>query len=368
MKTERESPDVLVFIERDGTETLKIRSDQLEQIGHKLRGFSVFNSIILPLVVSAATVFFTGLFQYISWTNSVRLQEATDIANRAMKSSEEVTAAIGERYYATYTFMAALRELVAQNFNPETPTPTVRRSSETTGSAGGDVVEPEYSRPTVGLNAGQLTSLSKLNLNLNEQRFEAYYKQIKKWNESIDTLLTEVDYTLDRPIFMLANSDQKGNQKGAHKSMADYYQKMKEIDCAAPLTNELIRVNLDTDSLRLRLVGINYCFMKLNAILREHTRTKALAIDWTDDYHQKLEDRLTDITTMATQLHCYALHRVDYYNNMKEQSIISPFSIWRWLTDGQKEDAQKHFKETAILCDPETRRPQARAAISDSGR
>ncbi len=69
MKTEPESSDVLVFVEKDGAERFKIRSDQLDHIGEKLRGFSVFNSIILPLIVSAATVFFTGLFQYISWTN-----------------------------------------------------------------------------------------------------------------------------------------------------------------------------------------------------------------------------------------------------------------------------------------------------------
>ena len=72
MKTEQEPLDVLVFVEKDEADRLKIRSDQLEQIGHKLRGFSVFNSVILPLMVSVATVFFTGLFQYISWTNGKR--------------------------------------------------------------------------------------------------------------------------------------------------------------------------------------------------------------------------------------------------------------------------------------------------------
>ena len=88
MKTEQETLDVLVFVEKDGADRLKIRSDQLEQIGEKLRGFSIFNSVILPLMVSAATVFFTGLFQYISWTNEVRLREATEIADRAMGVSQ----------------------------------------------------------------------------------------------------------------------------------------------------------------------------------------------------------------------------------------------------------------------------------------
>ncbi len=101
MKTEQEPLDVLVFVEKDEADRLKIRSDQLEQIGHKLRGFSVFNSIILPLMISAATVFFAGLFQYVSWTNEVRLREATEIANRAMNVSEKVSAAINQRKYAT---------------------------------------------------------------------------------------------------------------------------------------------------------------------------------------------------------------------------------------------------------------------------
>jgi hypothetical protein len=61
MKTEQEPLDALVFVEKDGADRLKIRSDQLEQIGHKLRGFSVFNSIVLPLIVSAATAFFFAL-------------------------------------------------------------------------------------------------------------------------------------------------------------------------------------------------------------------------------------------------------------------------------------------------------------------
>ncbi|MFY9698354.1 MAG: hypothetical protein WAK34_08560, partial [Rhodoplanes sp.] len=44
MKTEQETLDVLVFVEKDGADRFKIRSGQLEQIGEKLRGFSVFNS------------------------------------------------------------------------------------------------------------------------------------------------------------------------------------------------------------------------------------------------------------------------------------------------------------------------------------
>ena len=363
MKTEQETLDVLVFVEKDGADRFKIRSEQLEQIGEKLRGFSIFNSVILPLMVSAATVFFTGLFQYISWTNEVRLREATEIANRAMKSSAEVAAAIGERYYATYIFMSALRELAAEKPNPETSAPTAYRRSETTGSSGSYSSEPENPDLFAEQNVRLPTAISSLNYNLNKQRYNAYYKQLKKWNESIDTLLTQVDYTFDRPIFIQSI----GNQKEAHQNLAGFYPKMNKIDCSEPLTKELKKLKLDTDSLGIRLVGINYCLMRLNASLREHTRANIKSINWTDDYHRQLEDRLSDIATMATQLRCYALHRVDYYNSMKEQSIISPFSVWKWLTNGWKKDAQRHFRDTAMLCDPERRHLLTAAKVSDNG-
>jgi hypothetical protein len=163
---------------------------------------------------------------------------------------------------------------------------------------------------------------------------------------------------------MQANRD----QKGPHQSLAGYYPKMKEIDCSEPLTRELAKLKLDIDRLGIRLVGINYCLMRLNASLHEHTRAHIKSINWTDDYHRQLEDRLSDIATMATQLRCYALHRVDYYNNLKEQSIISPYLVWKWLTNGWKKDAQKHFRDTAMLCDPERRDLLTATKVSDSRR
>ena len=53
MATTEQGPasEVLLFVEKDGPERFRIHSDQLEDIGAKLRGrarFSVFNSIVLP--------------------------------------------------------------------------------------------------------------------------------------------------------------------------------------------------------------------------------------------------------------------------------------------------------------------------------
>jgi hypothetical protein len=75
---------------------------------------------------------------------------------------------------------------------------------------------------------------------------------------------------------------------------------------------------------------------------------------------------------MGSELRCYALHRVDYYNAQKEKSIFNPVSIWRLLTVGQteqavpstyrklltsdnKQDALNHFDETAKQCNPQNR-------------
>ena len=74
---------VSVYVEQDGANKFKIQSDQLEQIGAQLRGpreFSIFQSITLPIIVTLATLIFTSLFQYVSWYNSVNLQNATDVA------------------------------------------------------------------------------------------------------------------------------------------------------------------------------------------------------------------------------------------------------------------------------------------------
>src|SRR5205814_3083203 len=49
-----------IYIEQEETNKFKIQSDQLQEIGAQLRGrreFSIFNSIILPLIVSVATSF-----------------------------------------------------------------------------------------------------------------------------------------------------------------------------------------------------------------------------------------------------------------------------------------------------------------------
>lgn len=107
--------DVSVRIEQEAANKFTIQSDQLEQIGAQLRGrreFSIFQSIILPLIVSVATIVLSSAFQYVSWFNSVGLKDATDVADKAARTYETSAAAIGTRHYAMLVFLPSLRDLV----------------------------------------------------------------------------------------------------------------------------------------------------------------------------------------------------------------------------------------------------------------
>jgi hypothetical protein len=365
MKTKQESLDVLVFVEKDEADRLKIRSDQLEQIGHKLRGFSVFNSVILPLMVSVATVFFTGLFQNISWTNEVRLREATEIANRAMNVSEKVSAAINQRKYATYTFIGSLRDLVLvkinklKRLNAENANDQLNRPDITTGARVSGDVDPAQSLPKPASPTPAI-HLSALDSDLGKKRFKNYYEQLEGWNEGIAQLVTDLDYALDRPIFIQADVTPPSD----HKGINDYWGQLEDMNCLSSLPKELKRKGFDAKHLKMRLIGIHYCFMQLNALLRGKKAAEGAELSWDDVFHDEVHKRLDYIDYMGNELRCYALHRVDYYNSLKVRSIISPWSALNNVMNEQKADADRHFEDAAKDCDPEKRREAARAAAA----
>ena len=129
--------DVSVRIEQEGTNKFRIQSDQLEQIGAQLRGrreFSIFQSIILPLIVSVATIVLSSAFQYVSWFNSVGLKDATDVADKAARTYETSAAAIGTRHYATVVFLPSLRDLVQAKAECRAKRQGARRSAERQGA------------------------------------------------------------------------------------------------------------------------------------------------------------------------------------------------------------------------------------------
>jgi len=312
----------------------------------------------VSVFVSAVTVFFTGLFQYISWTNEVRLREATDVAAKAMSASEKIAAAINQRRYATLTLIDPLRELVLENSNE-----LARRDAMAElASLGATTGSPPAASPGQH-SPGQHSKLAAYEEERGKDRFDAYYERLTEWNEKVGQFATDLDYALDRPIFVLAY----GAAPGGHEGINDYYNALEKIDCLSSLPKELEKKGLDSRRLKLRLAGIHYCFMQLNGLLGAK-KYGMNGLSWDDPFHDKLKERLNYIDHMGNELRCYALHRVDYYNSLKAKAIISPGSIWTRLFGGQKERAEEQFEKAAAYCDSELKRAAARARTVASAR
>jgi hypothetical protein len=237
----RSHADTLLYVEQEDSKKFRIKSDQLEQIGARLRGrprFSVFNSIILPLFVSVVTIVCSSLFQYVSWINSVRLQNANEIAAKAAEKYSRVDAVMGQRRYASFLFISSMQN-----------------------------GEKKWSDEN---------SIMKFDSELKKRRFDSYYERLREWNEGYDRLLTDIDYDLDRPLFLQA----KLESEGVHVFNA----KISKINCALSLSEQLENQELNKDSLKLQFAGINFCFSQihgtLNAqrILRVRTRRRSFKI------------------------------------------------------------------------------------------
>jgi hypothetical protein len=269
--------DTIFYVEKEGAGRYTIRSAQLEQIGERLRGksrFSVFNSILLPLVVSVATIVLSSLFQYVSWINSVRLQNANDIAAKAVDTYSKVDAVMGQRRYASLLFSSSLQTSV-QMVDRENPVGT-------------------------------------FDFELRKRRFNSYYNHLREWNEQYDRLLTDIDYDLDRPLFSRAGLESEG--------VRIFNAKISKINCTLSLPEQLEDLGLNKDSLKLRFAGINHCFIDIHKML---STQKNLV---TSDSSANLQEvDLGAIQTMGNEFRCHALRRIDYYNRQKERSILSPF-------------------------------------------
>jgi hypothetical protein len=256
-----------IYIEREDDNRYKLNSDQLELIGSQLRGkqkFSIFNSIILPLFVSVATIVFSGAFQYVSWLNSVRLQSTNDAANRATTTYEKAASAIGKRLYASVLFVPSTRDLV--NYK--------------------DSVDSEIYRAQTALN---------------RRRFDAYYDALRSWNEGYDQLITDIDYDLDHQIFLTAGLSSEGN--------AITIKKTERIDCTKSLIEQLQVSGLNKDSLKAQFAGIARCFFKaispISDIKDGAVLDRAVTVD--KAISSRASANLEDITAMANQFRCYAL-------------------------------------------------------------
>jgi hypothetical protein len=196
--------DVHLLIERDG-DKFKIQSNKLQEIGQQLRGksrFSVFNSIILPLMVTLATTLLTGTFQYVSWQNQVWLQAASDVVERAAETYQAAADALGKRRYVTYLFAPAIRDLAAVP------------PAEQQAMLQDEKMSLRTETPKLVLMQHNAKALHRLDQQLSASRFDAYYVQLREWNENHDKLLTAIDNNLDRPIF-----EHAGQRTIPHRAM-----------------------------------------------------------------------------------------------------------------------------------------------------
>jgi hypothetical protein len=302
--------DVSLYFEREGDNRFKLNSSQLELIGAQLRGrprFSVFNSILLPLIVSVATVVFTGCFQYVSWINSVRLQNATDRVTKAAATYDRAASAIGKRYYASFLFVPSARDMINTSSTAE-------------------------------------NEIYKMQTALNRRRVDAYYDQIKLWNETYDQLITDIDYNLDRPLFLMAGQAREGNEVTMRKT--------KLIDCKKSLAEQLELVKLNRHSLKAQFAGIARCFVTALSTLNE-AKDRSVAdgnVKLDPNVAKEASARLDDVISMGNEFRCYALLRIDYFNSRKSEAIISPSSVWRWMNGEQTRSAVNHLKNADERC------------------
>jgi hypothetical protein len=376
--------DVSILVEQDGTNTnkYKIQSDKLQEIGAQLRGrreFSIFHNIILPVGVTLLTLGFTSLFQYVSWYNSIEVQRATDVADKATRAYENSAAAIGARHYATFVFVPSLRDLI------EAKAKTVlSHMAQDKGTKKRDVVftqanskeqNPGVKRSPPGEMAQSTEqpkdddiSLHKVALDIREKRFASYYKQLKLWNENYYRLLTDIEYTLDRPVF--AHAGKQIQNSPFSKSLWD---KMAEINCSNPVTDELKKLRVNGDSLKFRFAAINWCFVEvhngLDKLMDEALKNPRPSLD--DLTQSKIKSQLEALLAMADEFRCYAQQRIDYYNSQKELAIVSPKNARTWLIDITRKEgststtarrAEEHFKDAAGRCAPTLNPDFARAA------
>jgi len=372
--------DVSVRIEQEGANKFTIQSDQLEQIGAQLRGrreFSIFQSIILPLIVSVATIVLSSAFQYVSWFNSVGVKDATDVADKAARTYETSAAAIGTRHYATVVFLPSLKHLVQAKADAElsararaasldaraqaiaAPSTSDKRTKDKdlAGALANAKRSPEADRVLLSaVTAGAEDkkdndiSLHKSALDTKQKRFASYYEQLKLWNENYDHLLSEIEYALDRPVF--GQADRK------NEDFRIYRAKIRQIDCLNySFSEELEKLHLNAHSLKLRFAVIHNCFMIINNALNKQMNeaiSKTLP-SFDEPTESQIADKLNALLAMSNEFRCYAHQRIDYYNAQKERAIFSATYVWRWLNDATTTAALKHFHDTASKCNAQKR-------------
>lgn len=306
---------VTIVVETEDNKKFKIATADLATAATQLRprpAFSAFNSIVVPIGVTILTAIVTTgvgqFFQYISWRNSNTLQEAQDQVGRATAAYGKAAAAIGVRYYATYVFLDSIKDLISRKED---------------------------------IN----THLYRLDLELNKHRFDDYYSQLKRWNETNEQILGEIDFALDRPVNIVAR-----------KRAAE----MAKIDCTKSLPQQLAAQKLEPASLKLQFAVVTRCFAGGLPAFSSFLRAKDLgsydpAFVFDDKLRTDAEDALGHVSSLANEFRCYALARIDFLRSRQGRAIYIPDWLGRFRVGGtnnerEARDKKAHFENTAKNC------------------
>jgi hypothetical protein len=304
---EEAAAPVSISIEKGDEGRYTVRTKDLAFIASQLRGkksFSAYTSIVLPgLAVLGTTLITTviaSLFQYVSWRNSAKLQEAADRASRATKAYEAGSMAIGRRYYSTFLYLAAVRDLA--NLKPAN------------------------------------TRLYELNVDLNKHRFEAYFQQLRDWNERYDQMLTEIDFSMDRPAQIVE-----------HVARAQ----LNKMDCSQTLVEQLNRNGMNGASLKVQFAAINRC-LSLVTVEFNQQRDQASAdqnslID--EIVKRDANEALNAVNGMANEFRCHSLRRIQYFNQLKDDAIFRPGAWLKAQIGNWSAERSRGFDVAAALAD-----------------
>jgi hypothetical protein len=339
--------DVHLSIERDG-DRYRIQSAKLQEIGEQLRGkrpFSVFNSLILPALVTLLTTLLTGTFQFVSWHNQVSVQAASDVAERAAGAYTKAADATGKRIQVTGSFIPVIREL---GRSPAAEPPTSATDGRTSS---GD----ETSKLTPLQSA---TALHQLDHKLSMARFDDYYDQLRSWDENYEKLSTDIGRHLDRPIFEHAGK--------RLVPVRHYAAKLKDVDCKQTLTQAIEGMGpapgpgpeqkSSADSLRLQFAVLRQCFAFLQSRIDEQkVSSREGRVGFKDDAVDQINRELAQIQELNSEFACYARSRIGYYKHQKSVAIIGPRMFKQWLSGSQKKEAEDRFARARDRCFTENR-------------
>jgi len=258
--------------------------------------------------------------------------------------------AIGKRQYATHMFLPSLQDL-AREAKPSVEAGMDARTVK-------DNVKNRKSAESLPLSASAAVALEiplyKSDLDKSQRHYASYYTQAQHWDENYDRLLYDIEYALDRPVFSQIQKEvQKTNRK-----------KFETIDCSKWLTEELKRLQFNSDSLKLRFAAIDQCFRNINdaldKLVNEAKQTTKLVYN-TEQYEDNLN--VKHLIKEENTFRCYALGRINYYTNEKELSILRVPDVWKsWqlspipVPEVQKPEkmktrAEQHFHDIAEKCD-----------------